>query len=49
LKLPGRLAALARDHPGTYAGKPMASASKAPAQLKPIALDGPLASIGMHT
>ncbi|MFI5091132.1 MAG: hypothetical protein ACHP7P_13840 [Terriglobales bacterium] len=32
LKLPGRLAALARDHLGPYAGKPTASASMAPAR-----------------
>ena len=32
LKLPGRLAALARDQLGLYASKPMASASKTPAR-----------------
>jgi hypothetical protein len=32
LKLPGRLAALARDQLGPYASKPTASASKAPAR-----------------
>ena len=32
LKLPGRLAALARDQLGLYNGMKMASASKAPAR-----------------
>jgi hypothetical protein len=32
LKLPGRLAALARDQLGPYAGKPTASAAKTPAR-----------------
>jgi hypothetical protein len=32
LKLPGRLAALARDQLGPYARKPMTSAANAPAR-----------------